>query len=91
VYHLNAVKAMTTPQNDIGDMLSKKHHEDKVLNGRMLMNIMQNLQCLGRQGIPLRGHNDKESNFIQLLKLRSHDQQVIKLLRDCNFKCIYHR
>ena len=40
------------------------------------MNIMQNLQFLARQGIPLRGHIDVESNFIQLMKLRSNDQQA---------------
>ena len=49
---------MTTPQKDIGEMLSKKHLKEKKLFGRMLMNIMQNLQFLARQGIPLRGHID---------------------------------
>ena len=76
MYHVGAVKAMTTPQKDIGELLSKKHHDDKQLNGRMLMNIMQNLQFFGRQGIPIRGHTETESNFIQLLKLRSNDQQA---------------
>ena len=75
MYHVGAVKAMTTPQKDIGE-LSKKHHDDKQLNGKMLMNIMQNLQFFGRQGIPIRGHTETESNFIQLLKLRSNDQQA---------------
>lgn len=76
IYHLSAVKAMTIPQKDIGEMLSKKHLEEKKLFGRMLMNIMQNLQFLARQGIPLRGHIDAESNFIQLMKLRGNDQQA---------------
>ena len=43
----------------------------------MLMTILQNVQYLGRQGLTLRGHNDEESNFTQLLKLRSHDQPDI--------------
>ena len=46
--------AMIIPQKDIGELLSKKHHNDKQLNGRMLMNIMQNLQFFGRQGIPIK-------------------------------------
>jgi len=58
-------------------MLSHVHGEQKQLNSRMLMTIMQNVQFLGRQGLALRGHNDDESNFIQLLKLRSHDQPLI--------------
>ena len=41
------------------------------------MTIVQNVQHLGRQGLAFRGHNDEESNFIQLLKLRSHDQPDI--------------
>ena len=54
-------------------MLSHVHSEEKKLNGRMLIKI---LQFLGRQGLALRGHNQDDSNFIQLMKLRSHDQHV---------------
>ena len=43
------------------------------------MIILQNLQFLGRQGIALRGHDQDESNFIQLVKLRSYDQHVSSL------------
>lgn len=35
------------------------------------------VQFLGRQGLALRWCNDDESNFIQLLKLRGHDQLEI--------------
>ena len=74
---------MTKPQNDVGEMLSQVHSEEKQRNGRMLMNIMQNIQFLGRQGIALRGHNESESNFIQLMRLRCHDQKVRKLYVLC--------
>ena len=43
----------------------------------MLLTIMQNVRFLGRQGLALRGHNDDESNFTQLLKLSSVDQTDI--------------
>ena len=46
----------------------------------MLVTIMKNLQFLGRHGLALRGHNESESNFIQLLKLRGHDQNVYSIL-----------
>ena len=52
MYHLSAVKAMTKPQKDIGEMLSKKHLEEKKFFRRMSMNIMQNLHLLARQGNP---------------------------------------
>ena len=54
---------MTKPQNDVGEMLSQVHSEEKQRNGRMLMNIMQNVQFLGRQGIALRGYNESQSRY----------------------------
>ena len=39
---------------------------------------MQNIRFLARQGIPLRGDGDEhDSNFIQLLYLRSNDDSSI--------------
>ena len=41
---------------------------------RCFLKILETLQFLGRQGLALRGdENDDDSNFIQLLKLRSKD------------------
>ena len=65
-----------TPQKNVGEMLSHSHSIEKVQNGRMLMTIIESLHYLGRQGIAMRGHYDSESNFIQLLKLRSYDNKV---------------
>ena len=50
-YHVDAVKAMTKPQNDVGEMLSCNHSKEKNLNGRMLQIIMQSIQFLGRHGL----------------------------------------
>ena len=38
---------------------------------------IKNIRFLGRQGIALRGHDDSESNFIQLLNLRACDDPKI--------------
>ena len=43
----------------------------------MLLTILQNIHFLGRQGLALRGHDDTESNFVQLLKLRGCDDPKI--------------
>ena len=40
------------------------------------MTILQNIPFLGRQGLAFKGHDDQESKFIQLLKLRSFDQHA---------------
>ncbi len=44
------------------------------------MTIIQDIQFLGQQGLALQGHEESESNFIQLMKLRSHDQPVSLLV-----------
>ena len=38
-----------------------------------LLKIISTLKFLARQGLPLRGHQESEGNFIQLLHLRSED------------------
>ena len=40
---------------------------------------MSSLHFLACQGIPIRGHEDKEGNFMQLLQLHSSDFHYLKL------------
>ena len=80
--HREANKAIVTlPKNtlgDIGELLSKEHQKEKVMNRKMLLTIFQNIRFLAHQGLPLRGsHEDMDSNFIQLLHLRSSDSPEI--------------
>ena len=72
-YHIEAVRAVSSSQPNVADMLSRAHSEERERNGRMLITILQSLQFLTRQGLALRGHNDSDSNFLQLLKLRATD------------------
>ena len=59
---------------DVGELLSQEHQEEKAANRKMFLKILQNLRFLARQGLPLRGGcEDADSNFIQLLHLRSMD------------------
>ena len=46
-------------------------------NRRCLVKILECLQYLCRQGLPIRGSTDNESNLIQLLKLRGKDDPDI--------------
>ena len=59
--------------HDIGECCSTVHAQQKSENRAMLLKILQNIRFLSRQGIAFRGHNDLESNFIQLLNLRACD------------------
>ncbi|CAH3139876.1 unnamed protein product [Porites lobata] len=42
-----------------------------------LLKIIECLQYLARQAMPMQGDTDEESNFIQLLKLRGKDEPVL--------------
>ncbi|KAJ8034360.1 Zinc finger MYM-type protein 1 [Holothuria leucospilota] len=42
-----------------------------------LIKIIECLQFLGRQGIPIQGNTEDQSNFIQLLRLRARDNPFI--------------
>ncbi len=74
--HQDAVQVMIVlPKTvrDIGETLSSAHAQSKAENRRVLLKILQNVKFLGRQGIAFRGHDDSESNFKQLFKLRQTD------------------
>ena len=62
---------------DIGEVLSNEHRQEKAMNRNMFMMILQTLSFLARQGLAIRGHGDENSNFHQLLLLRSTDCQDI--------------
>ena len=75
---------------DIGESLSMEHAESKVKNQKALVNILQNVKFLGRQGLALHGHDDRESNFlVQLFKLRELDNpEMIGLLEKTKDKYV---
>lgn len=58
---------------NVADSLSATHAREKQKNRQILLKIIEIIQYLGRQGIPLRGHDVAESNFMQLLQLRGRD------------------
>ncbi len=70
---MDTISALTGSQKSIGYLLNKAYNEEKEYNGRMLMTNIQDIQFLGQQGLALQGHEESENNFIQLMKLRSHD------------------
>ena len=53
--------------------------ERKVERRQCFLKVLSNVKFLARQGLPLRGHGDHESdsNFLQLMKLRGEDDSRI--------------
>ena len=71
---------ITIPQcGNVREMTSEKIKSDMQENRKCLIKIIESLLFLGRQGLALRGdENDENSNFMQLLKLRSIDFPKLK-------------
>ena len=67
---------------DIGEVLSAAHTEEKAFNRQQLLTILRNIRFLARQGLPIRGHDSEQSNFLQLLKLHGEsDPSILKWLK----------
>lgn len=75
--HKEAVEAVITLPRvtcDVGELLSQAHAVEKEENRRCLRKILSNIRFLARQACALRGdHDESDSNFVQLLKLRGED------------------
>ena len=69
-----AINLLPKQVSDIGEMLSKKHSDQKVAN-EVFLRILQNLRFLTRQGLALRSTHGEEahSNFMQLFYLVGED------------------
>ncbi|XP_052253227.1 zinc finger MYM-type protein 1-like [Dreissena polymorpha] len=69
--HKEAVERLVTlpaTTRDVGEMLSAGHAKEKADNRKQLLQILRSIRFLARQGIALRGHDDDEGNFMQLLQ-----------------------
>ena len=62
---------------NIGELVSDIHVQNKTLNRKLFLKILQNIKFLARQGIAFRGQNEAESNFTQLIKLRESDNPAL--------------
>ena len=53
------------------EMIDENKKKWKELNRRIFLTILETFQYLARHGLAVRGYDDDESNFIQLLRLQS--------------------
>ena len=71
-------------------MTSEGHKAKMKENRQCLIKIIESLQYLGRQGLALRGdQSDEDSNFVQLLKLRSKKSSKLKQWHEKKNRKIY--
>ena len=80
LFHKQAVDLLKT-KTDVAEMLSSQHAEEKKRNRQYLLHVITTIRFLACQGLALRGDGDeKDSNFLQLLMLRAHNDPNIKLM-----------
>ena len=80
--HKEAVlKMVTLPSStkNVAESLSTQVTREKLERRQCFLKVLSNVRFLARQGLPFRGHGDHESdsNFLQLMKLRSEDDSRI--------------
>ena len=68
-----AYEVVITKCADVAEMYNNELIKQRKMERQYLKIIMELLQYLGRQGIPLRGKEEGNDNFTQLLLLRGKD------------------
>ena len=64
---------------DVGELLSTQHKETESKNRQNFIKIIDAIQYLARQGIPLRGDGEeKDSNLCQLLPFKTKNDPELK-------------
>lgn len=75
------LKMVTLPSStkNVAESLSTQVKREKLERRQCFLKVLSNVRFLARQGLPFRGHGDHESdsNFLQLMKLRSEDDSRI--------------
>ena len=64
--------------HSIAAQISRQVRDDQAKAQTCLSKIISSLQFIARQGLPSRGHDDMEGNFLQLLHLRSSDCDLLR-------------
>ena len=63
---------------NVGAILDVSHKQQQLTRQRLLMKQLRSLWYLVHQGLPIRGHDDKEGNLFQLLKLQRADDDELE-------------
>ena len=75
-FHKQAVVVLSKTKY-VSEMLSTKVVADKEKNQTYFLKVLSTIRFLAHQGLPLRGDNEIESNFIQLMLLLGEDFEGI--------------
>lgn len=72
-FHRNAATSIMSRRTiNVSNLLSKQLTQTRLDARHCLIKIFETIRFLAVQGLPMRGHKESQSNFIQLLHLRCH-------------------
>ena len=67
------VSEIAERNTNLPEMFDPKLTYQKFDNRQAFLEILESIQYLGRQGLPLRGHVDSQGNFIQLIMSKARN------------------
>ena len=59
-------------------MFDSKLTYEKFDNRQAFLEILESIRYLGRQGLPLRGHDDSQGNFMQLMMSKARNNSKLR-------------
>ena len=79
--HKSAIQSLHNVKNNkaVIDHLSTAKQKEMRINRIALLKIFDTIRVLARQEIAFRGHEDDNSNFMQMLKMRARDVPELKI------------
>lgn len=69
---------MSVKKTSVSQMISDQYLQSRRDARMYLINIFDTIRFLAVQNLPIKGHTEIESNFIQLLHFRSKDNALLK-------------
>ena len=70
-------KSWHPTNTDLGETFYEVDAESKFQSRQVFLQLLRNIRFFARQGILLRGHEEKDGNFHQLLEMQALKDQSI--------------
>ena len=72
------VSEIAERNTNLPEMFDSKLTYQKFDNRQAFLEILKSIRYLGRQGLPLRGHDDSQGNFMQLMMSKARNNTNIR-------------
>ena len=70
-------KMAPNQHRELGETFYEVDAESKFQNRQVFLQLLRDIHVFARLGIPLRGHEEKDGNFHQLLEMQALTDQTV--------------